>query len=433
MSAASRASVAVTGALATIVVARLLGPEGTGAFAVAVTLIVMLTTFATLGVEHGVAYYVSSGLWSPRRALASVTRLAAISGCAAALIGLAAQLLVPSAFAGLSTATTALVVAALPFALLWFYRSFVSLAVDRYEGYVMPPAVQSGAAMMLVLGGGVVFGLTGALAALTASHLVGALATLRAARGLRQTSRGDEPGRLSRAVRFGLKGYAGNALQLLNVRLDVFVLSAAVGASAVGQLSVAVAVTGVMWLLPSALSEVIFPRVAALSASSDTGGQRAMVETKGVRHSVVLIGAGAIVTSLALLFLVTPVFGDTFEPAIELGLILLPGVALFGIGQVLSAVIVGRGRPQYTLYTAMIVTPLTVLGYLLIVPALGATGAALVKSTSFALSFLLTIPFYRLATGSVSPRLFVPSRDEVRDWVGLAPQVRAWAKGALRR
>jgi O-antigen/teichoic acid export membrane protein len=433
MSAASRASVAVTGAVATIVVARLLGPDGAGAFAIAVTLIVMLTTFATLGVEHGVAYYVSSGLWSPRGALAAVTRLAVLAGCTAALVGLAAQLAIPSAFAGLTTATTALVVAAMPFALLWFYRSFISLAVDRYEGYVIPPAVQSGVAMVLVLGGGVAFGLTGALAALATSHLVAALATLRAARGLRQTSEVDEPGRLSRAVRFGLKGYAGNALQLLNVRLDVFVLSAAVGAAAVGQLSVAVAVTGVMWLLPSALSEVIFPRVAALSASSDTEGQRAMVETKGVRHAVLLIGAGALVISVALLFLVTPVFGDEFAPAIELGLILLPGVALFGIGQVLSAVIVGRGWPQYTLYTAMIVTPLTVLGYLLVVPALGATGAALVKSSSFALSFLLTIPFYRLATGSVSPRLFVPSRDEVRDWTGLAPQVRAWAKGALRR
>lgn len=433
MSAASRAVVAVTGAITTILVARLLGPAGAGAFAVALTLVVMLTTFATLGVEHGVAYYVSSGRWSPRGALGTVTRLALVTGSAAGLVGLAAQLAVPSAFAGLSTASTALVVAAMPFALAWFYRSYIALAVDRYEGYVVPPAVQSVVAMALVLGCGLAFGLTGALVALTVSHLAAALATLRTARGLPAGGGDGRARQLSRAVRFGIKGYAGNALQLLNVRLDVFILSAAVGAAAVGQLSVAVAVTGVMWLLPSALSEVIFPRVATLSASSDTEGHRAMVETKGVRHAVLLIGAAAIIVAAALLFLVTPVFGERFEPAIELGLILLPGVALFGIGQVLSAVIVGRGWPQYTLYTAMVVTPLTVAGYVLVVPALGATGAALVKSASFTLSFVLTIPFYRLATGDVSVGLFVPSRDEIRDWAGLPPQVRAWARGALRR
>lgn len=433
MSAASRGVVAVTGALTTILVARLLGPSGAGAFAVALTLVVMLTTFATLGVEHGVAYYVSSGRWSPREALATVTRLALVTGSAAGLVGLAAQLAVPSAFAGLSTASTALVVAAMPFALAWFYRSYVALAANRYEGYVVPPAVQSVVAMALVLACGLAFGLTGALIALTASHVVAALATLRTVRGLAKGGGDGEGGQLSRAVRFGIKGYAGNSLQLLNVRLDVFVLSAAVGAAAVGQLSVAVAVTGVMWLLPQALSEVVFPRVAALSAGTDTETHREMVETKGVRHTVLVIAGGSVVVVAALLLAVTPVYGEDFSPAIELGLILLPGVALLGIGQVLSSIIVGRGYPQYTLYIALIVTPLTVLGYALLVPALGATGAALVKSASFTLSFVLTIPFYRLATGGVSPRLFVPTREELADLRRLAPQVRAWATQTLRR
>jgi O-antigen/teichoic acid export membrane protein len=435
MSAASRGLVAVTGAATTILVARLLGPEGAGAFAIAITLVVMLTTFATLGVEHGVAYYVSSGRWAPRAALATVTRVALVTGTTAALVGLAARLVAPSAFAGLSTVSTALVVAAMPFTLLWFHRSYIALAVDRYEGFVVPPAVQSSVAMVVVLGCALAFGLTGALVALTVSHVAGALATLRTVRGLPQLAgAGDsEPRQLARAVRFGIKGYAGNALQLVNLRLDVFVLSAAVGAAAVGQLSVALAVTGVMWLLPHALSEVVFPRVATLSARPDGQAERAMVEAKGVRHAVLMIAGGAAVIAAALLLLVTPVFGEAFRPAIELGLILLPGVALLGIGQVLAAIIVGRGRPQYLLYAALIVTPLTVAGYVLLVPALGATGAALVKTLSFTLSFLLNVVFHRLATGRGSLAVFVPTRDELDDLVRLPAQIRGWARGALRR
>ncbi|MDQ3609398.1 MAG: oligosaccharide flippase family protein [Actinomycetota bacterium] len=433
MSAVSRGLVAVTGAATTILVARLLGPEGAGAFAVAITLVVLLTTFATLGIEHGVAYHVSSGRWAARAALATVTRVALATGTAAALVGLVAQLVVPSAFAGLSTASTALVVAAMPFTLLWFHRSYIALAVDRYEGFVVPPAVHSVVAMVLVLGCGLAFGLTGALIALTVSHVAAALATLRTVRGLPQSADDGEPRQLARAVRFGIKGYAGTALQLLNLRLDVFVLSAAVGAAAVGQLSVALAVTGVMWLLPHALSEVVFPRVATLSARADGQAQRDMVETKGLRHGVLMIAAGTVVIAAALLLLVTPVFGEAFTPAIELGLILLPGVALLGISQVLSAIILGRGRPQYLLYAALVVTPLTVLGYVLLVPVLGATGAALVKSASFTLSFLANVAFHRLATGQGSLRRFVPTRAELDDLVRLLSQGRRWARGELRR
>ncbi len=93
----------------------------------------------------------------------------------------------------------------------------------------------------------------------------------------------------------------------------------------------------------------------------------------------------------------------------------------------------GRGKPIYSLYSALIVTPLTVALYLVLVPSLGAQGAALVKSASFTLSFALGVFFYRRVTGSVALSLFVPTRDELRDLRALAPQIRAWAAGVRRR
>src|SRR5918994_6441425 len=74
MGAASRATVAVTGAATTILVARLLGAEGSGNVAVALTVLFVLTVLTTLGVEHGVAYYVSSGRWRAGAAFATTPR-----------------------------------------------------------------------------------------------------------------------------------------------------------------------------------------------------------------------------------------------------------------------------------------------------------------------------------------------------------------------
>ena len=71
---------------------------------------------------------------------------------------------------------------------------------------------------------------------------------------------------LRAAMRFGSKTYPANVLQFLNFRLDLFLLNALATTADVGRYSVAVSVTSVMWLLPRALSAVVFPRVAHLSA-----------------------------------------------------------------------------------------------------------------------------------------------------------------------
>ena len=92
---------------------------------------------------------------------------------------------------------------------------------------------------------------------------------------------------------------------------------------------------------------------------------------------------------LALLFLVVPLFGAEFAPATDLGLILVPGAAAIGIAGTLSSSIVGRGKPSYSLYSALIVTPVTIGLYLWLIPSLDATGAALASTISYCLSFVV--------------------------------------------
>lgn len=437
MSAASRITVAVTGAAATILVARLLGADGTGAYAVAQTLILVLTVATTLGVEHGVAYYVSTGRWQAAAAFRSSQRVALVSGTIGAGLAVVARLAFPSAFDGLSVGVTIAAAAALPFALSWFYATYVALSLDRYEAYALPPAVQSTLALLLVAVLAALDGVRGAVIGFSLAHVLTAAAVWASARRafLPPTPApvASSAGNLRRAVRFGIKGYAANALQMLNYRLDIFVLASVAGAAQVGHYAVAVAATGVMWLLPGAISEVLFPRIASLSARDDVHGDevRAFVETKGMRHTVVIVLASSAVLALALLVLVVPVYGEEFRPAVELGLILLPGVALIGLSGPLTASFVGRGHPGYSLAIALITTPLTIVLYVLLIPAHEATGAALASTISYAATFVLAAVFNRRVTGTpVLPRL-VPTGSELADYRALAPAIRIWI-GNLR-
>ena len=440
MSAASRIIVAATGAAATIIVARLLGPAGAGAYAIAQTLIALLTVATTLGVEHGIVYYVSSGRWAAAAAFRSAQRVALLSGLAGAAAGILARMIVPSAFRSLSVPDTIVAAAALPFALSWLYVSYTALAVDRYEAYVLPAAIQSVAAMALVATLAAVDGVGGAVLGFTAAHVITAAVMLIAGRPRRGSdghpaSGADEPGQLRRAISFGVRGYAANALQFVNYRLDLFILNAAVTTAAVGQYSVAVAVTTVLWLLPQALGDVLFPRVAALAArtTDDAEAALAMAETKGLRHCLVLTVVATTVLALALLLLVVPIYGPRFEPAIDLGLILLPGSALLGLASPLSAIVVGRGHPRMMLTVTLIVTPVTIVLYLVLIPTLHADGAALASTISYSATFLLVAGFHARVTGNHLLTSMLPTRSEWDDYRRLGPAIATWATGLHRR
>ena len=435
MTAVGKVGVAAAVALTAIAIARLLGPSGSGAYFVAQSLILLLTVATTLGIEHGIVYFVSSGRWDARSAFGTALKMAILLGLAGALVGLALRLAVPSAFPGLPVWLVAIAVVGLPFALTWFFASFVALATDRYEAFVLPPFVQAAGALALAVLGALLYGVNGAVIGMTASTvLVGVGTAVWAFRQLpHEGSRAD--GLLRRAISFGLKGYAANALQLLNYRLDVFVLATVASAATVGQYSVAFAVTSVLWLLPGALADVLFPRVAHLHGRDDerAAEQLEMVETKSVRHATIVAVVSGAFVAFALLFLVVPIFGSEFAPATELGLILLPGAAAIGIGGVLSSTIVGRGKPVYSLYSALIVTPVTVGLYLWLIPWLDANGAALASTISYSLSFVVAMFFYHRATGRRVARLLLPSRSELDDFRALPDAVRTWARGLRPR
>jgi O-antigen/teichoic acid export membrane protein len=352
-----------------------------------------------------------------------------------AALGLGARLLVPSAFASLSVGETAAVVGGLPFALTWFYVSFIALATDRYEAYVIPPAAQSALALALVAPGALAFDISGAVVGLALSNvIVGSATAIWARRTLPAAAGATASPMVRKAISFGVKGYAANALQLLNYRLDLFILSAVASAAAVGQYSVAVAVTSVLWLLPQGLSDVLFPRVAHLSAreGEDAEAHREMVEVKSLRHVTLAVVAATVVLAAALVLLVVPIYGERFRPAIDLGLILLPGVALIGIAGVLSATIVGRGKPIYSLYIALITTPLTIGLYAVLIPWLDAKGAAIASSVSYAVSFVLACVFYARVTGRRPLRLLRPGRSELDDLRALPGAVTTWLRGLAR-
>ena len=93
------------------------------------------------------------------------------------------------------------------------------------------------------------------------------------------------------------------------------------------------------------------------------------------------------------------VFGAAFAGALPPLLVLLPGVAVFGFGNVLAADLAGRGQPGWITLNAVAGMVLTVVLDLLVIPAHGVIGAAAVSTAVYAVSAVLALAFFLHATG----------------------------------
>ena len=119
-----------------------------------ISLIIGLQTFATLSLQVSIGYFVGRGTWPPRQAFAT-TQLAALGlGLTSVAVALLIRVLFPSAFHNISVGLVLVAAASLPCALSWTFAAAVALAVDHYELYAVPQALQTtvGIVVILVLG-----------------------------------------------------------------------------------------------------------------------------------------------------------------------------------------------------------------------------------------------------------------------------------------
>jgi O-antigen/teichoic acid export membrane protein len=422
-------------AVLSIVLARTIGPTGTGRFALLVTLSGLTAMVVSLGLSAGITYEVSRRRWSVR----GVFRTSYLAGLVLGVAGFGAGLLVflllhGSVFHGISTTLAVVALASLPPVIAYQFADSVLLARERYEGYAALELSHS--ATLLVVGAGLAaaYGLNGAVVGLPAAALVGAaVGVFLLVPEMRRDTLVDRDGLLRRALRFGLQSWGANLLQQINYRFDVLILAAYASSRDVGVYSVALTLTAVAWVLPQALQTVLFPRVASLDeakiAGEITAEESDAALSKAVRHGVLLTLPTAVVISLLLLVAVPLLYGGKFHDTIWLGFILLPGTLLLGIAKILGSGVTGRGHPRYALYGSGATAAASLALYFGLIPVFHAWGAATASSMTYAFGAVLGVYFFRRVTAMGLHETFVPRADDVADYGGLLRLARAWRPG----
>lgn len=429
-SSAFLASLALAGSFAalglnSISISRIEGADGAGLIALSTQFIFLTTFVAGGGLRTSVTYRVGAGLWSPRSAVRGSLIAVLCLGVVGAALGMGLYaLLRDSALSDFNLAMAASLMGALPFALAWWIVPAIPLARERYETYALLTVSGPICVLLICPALALVAGKTGAVIGFAAGWVLGGtIAAVWATRYGRRPEAQDGPDHsLREAGGFGARAWVNDLFQLVNLRPDLFILTAYYGASDTGVYAVTVSITSLVWIVSQPLASVVLPRNAMVATASDPGLTPvipASSQGTAVRHAV-LISAVAAIAVVPILALAPLVWGPGFGRTLILGLILLPGVALLGVGRVMVAAFTGEGAANDALFVGLVSFPLTFVAFLLVIPDHGSTGAAVVSCCSYIVASALAAYLFLRSPGHSVRSALIPRADDLRDYVRLA-------------
>jgi O-antigen/teichoic acid export membrane protein len=209
--------------------------------------------------------------------------------------------------------------------------------------------------------------------------------------------------KLKPLLAFGAQSQAGNLIQLLNYRLDAYIILILTNATAVGLYATGVSLSEGLWFMANSAAVVLLTN---LTAGDDEYVARM---TPLVCRSTLLLTASAAIAAAVVSPVVIPlVFGSGFEDAVVPFLCLLPGTVALSGGKILSAYVFSRGRPAINAGIAVITLIVTVVADVILIPWLDVTGAAIGATIAYTASLALTVVAYHRLSGASVLQALLP-------------------------
>lgn len=377
---------ALGGFASMVIVARILGVEGTGVVSYALWIVLLSVTIADLGLHATLTRYLPELTARGRRDEAESLAAFLLRPAALASFAMAAALLAVASWIALAQGGggwTRDPVIRLLMAAVFLAQSAANFATGYLRGMQAFGLVARlslfGLALQLaaVAAGGWMAGHVGAFA----GYLAGSVLQAAMAFGVARKARGAPPDELVRRVR-RFAGYAwigSIASAIVWTRVEVFFLEHFLGPAAVGLYAAALTFANLAVQGPMLLTGALLPFFSEGFGRADDAGSRARVEA-------VFASATRIVALLAFpaslcLAAVTPVllpaiYGPAFAQAATATSIVVVAAGVGAAGAVGSHLIYAADRSEVAFFVNVAGAALAVLAGLVVVPRYGVEGAA---------------------------------------------------------
>jgi O-antigen/teichoic acid export membrane protein len=410
------------GLITTIVVNRLLGPDGKGAYFAVTSLPALLGTVGVFGIPNAINYFSAKGTSVRGLLLTAIFFVAVISAALIALMWVTLPWLETNFLSGapakVGTATAdqmlRLILITVPAGMIATFAGTILYGRHEIRLYTAIMVGQAVATMIvLVTAIGVLkLGVWGAVEGSVIVSCLGAVAVLLAVRHVAVRNPGGTPVPMRSLVTYGARAYPAGITGYFNYRADVFIIQALMVSAqiprALGLYSFAVTMAELIFYIPDAVTTIFLPTIAGSTA--DEADAKLGRVSRLTFLVTILCSVALVPVAWAGTLLILPKYIDCM-PAF---LVLLPGVVSLSLSKVMTSYIAGRGHPGPISVGAAITLALNLGANAILIPRFGIVGASLASLISYTAMAVLMVPVACRISGLSPAALVVPGKDEFR-------------------
>lgn len=414
--------------LNSVLVARGLGVEGRGIYAIVILLPTLILTFTSFGVASSTVYHVAKKKYSVTLSFYGNMIISLIVSVFSMIAGLFIIIFVQdiTMFDGISLPLLLVGLAIIPSSIFVQNISMIFQGLQDFYAYnrtylVMPLSYLCFNFIFIWV---LKWGVIGSVLAL----IVGNTITLCVAiYYLRKYIKIFFPPQelptydyYKNIISYGLRAHIASVMAFLNYRFDVFILAALTDTVSVGIYTIAVTVAERLWILSSSISQVLFPRIVELENFDDDRNRLTLMVARYVLWASLVSGIIALFfADWGFAFL----YGEDFRESANVFKWLLPGIISMGMAKVLGNDIGARGYPQVNSIHSVIAVVVNIICNFWLIPIYGYLGAALATSISYIVWMLIKVTYYVYKFKASWYDIFLPNQEDIRLFKKIIPHL----------
>jgi O-antigen/teichoic acid export membrane protein len=240
------------------------------------------------------------------------------------------------------------------------------------------------------------------------SYGAGFLISLYAVRNIPAKSSFKEIFRVGKiGLGYGFMSQLANIAQLINLRLNFFVLEHFYDHESVGLFSTGSTIAESIWLIGGAISIVQYSKIS-----------NTFDKDESVKISAKLGKTGLIVSIISFLPLLlipehfyTTILGSDFKGIKDILLLLSPGIILIGFSLAFSHYFAGTGKYWINTISSFLGVLFTLIGSFILIPKFGVYGAAISASISYTFITLILMMYF-VSESKIGIRKLLPQKED---------------------
>lgn len=372
-----------------LIIARELGAEGNGIYAIAILMPTMMTNFFNLGVGQATIYFVGKNHYSDHQVFVKNIFLALIIATISSALVLPIIFLKGNQiFPGVPLNLIYLGFICFPFSLMSIFLAGILQGQENFNSFnisqILPPYIHLFGILISIyyIEAGVlgVF-LSYIFSQITALFIIIFLLKPHALKSDKRNGiqLNDYFKKISS---FGFKVHFTNILAFINYRADIFLINLFINPTSAGIYFLSVQIAEKLWIFSQAASSVLFPRFAKMKSSQE----RLELANRSFILVAFLTGVLSIIIGLGLYWFLEILFGEDYLDALSVFYWLVPGIIASSGSRIYSNCITAAGKPEWNMYVSFFIVSVNIIGNIILIPSYGIVGAAFVTTIAYSLN-----------------------------------------------